>query len=252
MQDMLIFGETIRAPDVRTVYDMKDVVADRKWLETAENFELYYMYRELAQNEKELRLIIEFGLRFDITVIPPAKLGKEYVKTAGHYHPKVPKANISYTEIYQVLEGSATYLLQKAGRKGRVLDVAVVEVEKGDIVFIPPDYGHITINRSKKVLKMANWVCRDFSSLYEPVKKFGGGAYFLLEDGFVRNPNYASVPEIRWLESVEAEKFGLSKGENMYNLIENLQVLRFLKEPQATVEISKVALDDQMLVVETS
>lgn len=97
----------------------------------------------------------EFGLRYDITVIPPAKFGKEYVKTAGHYHPKAPKSDVSYTEIYQVLEGSATYLLQKAGRKGRVLDVAVVEAEKGDIVFIPPDYGHITINRSDKVLKMA-------------------------------------------------------------------------------------------------
>jgi glucose-6-phosphate isomerase len=241
MQDMLIFGETIRAPDVRTLYDMREVVADRKWLETAENFELYYMYRELARNEEEFRHIREFGLRYDITVIPPAKLGKEYVKTAGHYHPKAPKADVSYTEIYQVLEGSATYLLQKAGSEGRVLDVAVVEAKKGDIVFVPPDYGHITINRSEKVLKMANWVCRDFSSLYEPVKQFGGGAYFLLEDGFVRNPNYASVPEIRWLEPATAEKFGLSKGEDMYELIENLQVLRFLKEPHAAVTIFEAA-----------
>lgn len=83
MQDMLIFGETIRAPYVRKLYDMRGVVADREWLETAENFELYYMYRELARNEDEFRHIREFGLRYDITVIPPAKLGKEYVKTEG-------------------------------------------------------------------------------------------------------------------------------------------------------------------------
>jgi glucose-6-phosphate isomerase len=184
----------------------------------------------------------EFGLRYDITVIPPAKLGKEYVKTAGHYHPKAPKADVSYTEIYQVLEGSATYLLQKAGRKGRILDVAVVEAEKGDIVFVPPDYGHITINGSEKVLKMANWVCRDFSSLYESVKQLGGGAYFLLENEFVRNPNYAYVPEIRWLEPTTARKFGLSKGEDMYTLVENLQVLRFLKEPQIVADIFEAAL----------
>ncbi|KKH49577.1 hypothetical protein EO93_15600 [Methanosarcina sp. 1.H.A.2.2] len=79
---------------------------------------------------------------------------------------------------------------------------------------------------------MANWVCVDFSSLYEPVRQFGGGAYFLLEDGFVRNPNYCSVPELRLLEPERAELFGLSKGEDMYSLIEDLQVLRFLKEPQ--------------------
>ncbi len=190
MQDMLIFGETVRAPDVRTLYDVREVIADREWLETAENFDLYYMYRELARNEDELRHMRKFGFRYDITVIPPAKLGKEYVKTAGHYHPKAPKADISYTEVYQVLEGSATYLLQKAVSKGRVLDVAVVEAAKGDIVFIPPDYGHITINKCDKVLKMANWVCKDFSSLYEPVKLFGGGAYFLFESGFVKSKLY--------------------------------------------------------------
>lgn len=87
----------------------------------------------------------KFGLRYDITVIPPAKLGKEYVKTVGHYHRKAPKVNVSYTEVYQVLEGSAIYFMQKAGKKGRALDIAVVEAEIGDIVFIQSDYGHITI-----------------------------------------------------------------------------------------------------------
>ena len=40
-------------------------------------------------------------------------LGSEYVKTVGHYHPPVPGTDVSYPEIYQVLDGSATYLLQK-------------------------------------------------------------------------------------------------------------------------------------------
>jgi glucose-6-phosphate isomerase len=78
---------------------------------------------------------------------------------------------------------------------------------------------------------MANWVFRDFSSLYEPIRKFGGGAYFLLESGFVRNPDYCFVPEIRRLEPLGADLVGLSKGEDMYVLVENLQNLRFLKGP---------------------
>jgi glucose-6-phosphate isomerase, archaeal len=44
----------------------------------------FNIYRELARNEEELRLVREFGLRYNITVIPPAKLGNEYVKAAGH------------------------------------------------------------------------------------------------------------------------------------------------------------------------
>jgi glucose-6-phosphate isomerase len=126
MQKKLIFGETIRTSDVRTLYDMREVIADRKWLEIANNFELYYMYRELARNEKELRLIREFGLRYDITVIPPAMLGKEFVKTAGHYHPKAPGTNVSFSEVYQILEGEAAYLLQKAGRDGKIEDVTMI------------------------------------------------------------------------------------------------------------------------------
>jgi glucose-6-phosphate isomerase len=240
--ETLITGDMLHDPDTRMLYDMKEVVADKQWFENADNFALYDMYRELARNQEELKLAKKFGLRYDITIIPPARLGKEYVKTAGHYHPQAPKADFSFSEIYQVLDGEAIYLLQKAGRGGNVLDVVAVEAGKGDIVFIPPDYGHITINASKSILKMANWVCRDFSSLYEPVKQFGGGAYFRLEEGFVKNPKYTFVPEIRWLNPERAEKFGLSKGEDMYRLINNLDTLRFLKEPQATAEVFEIAL----------
>ena len=121
-----------------------------------------------------------------------------------------------------MLGEEAVYLLQKAGRGERVADAVVVEAGEGDLVFVPPNYGHITVNRSEKVLKMANWVCRDFSSLYEPIRQFGGGAYFLLEEGFFRNPNYCSVPELRLLEPAQADKLGLSKGKDMYSLIEDL------------------------------
>jgi hypothetical protein len=72
---------------------------------------------------------------------------------------------------------------------------------------------HITINSSEKVLKVANGVCKDFSSLYEPVKPFEGGAFFLLENGFVRNTNYTSVPEIKWLKTASAEKLVRLRGE---------------------------------------
>ena len=149
------------------------------------------MYRELARNEEELRHMREFGLRYDITVIPPAKLGKEYVKTAGHYHPTSPRADVSYAEIYQST-GRICYLSSAESREeGQDSGRSCCRGSKGDIVFVQPDYGYITVNRLEKILKMANWVCRDFSSLYEPVKKFGGGAYFFLEDGFVRNPKSA-------------------------------------------------------------
>ncbi len=232
MENTLQFGETIREPDVRMLSDMKDVLADKEWLRSAGDFELYYMYRELSRTASDLQRMRKAGLRYDITVIPPARLGKEFVKTKGHYHPPVPGAEVSYPEIYQVLEGEAIYLLQKAEGES-IPDVVVIEAGKGDVVIVPPGYGHITINRSETTLKMANWVCTSFSSVYEPVRKAGGGAYYLLEgEGFVPNSNYVSVPEIRMVEPVEPELLGLERREDMYELVNELEKLRFLREPQ--------------------
>jgi glucose-6-phosphate isomerase len=231
MSNEIMFGGIERVPDVRMLYDMAEVVYDKKWLEGRENEELYYMYRDLSQNPGDLDKIKSHNLRYDITIIPPAMLGVEYVKTAGHYHPQVPGSNLSYAEVYQVHEGSATYLLQKVN-DGMVEDVVVVKANAMDVVVVPPGYGHITINASDSTLKMANWVCRNFSSVYEPVKDKKGGAYYLLEDGFIQNPAYSQVPEIRHIKPRDVPEFGLFRGEDMYGLVEDLSRLEFLTAPE--------------------
>ncbi len=66
-----------RKADIRFLYDMENVVYDKKWLKTTPNFPLYYMYREVKKKN---------GLRYDITVISSRMLGKEFAKTKGHDH----------------------------------------------------------------------------------------------------------------------------------------------------------------------
>jgi glucose-6-phosphate isomerase, archaeal len=236
MEVTLKFGDKVTVADVRKLPDMEGVVFDRKWFEKikARNRDMYYMFRDLAKSAADLEAIKAHHLRYDITVIPPGMLGSEYTKTVGHYHPRVPGTDISYPEIYQVIEGSATYLLQKVkyGEEDIVLDVAVITAEKGDLVVVPPGYGHVTINASEKTLEMANWVCRDFSSVYEPIKRLSGASYFLLKDGFAKNPLYRNIPSIRYLKPMTSDAFGLGSGENMYELIHKAEKLRFLTSPQ--------------------
>ncbi|MDQ1275353.1 MAG: glucose-6-phosphate isomerase, archaeal [Euryarchaeota archaeon] len=232
----LKFGDKVTVADVRKLPDMEDVVFDREWFEKRDeiNKDMYYMFRDLAKSDSDLEIIKSRHLRYDITRIPPGMLGSEYIKTVGHYHPKVPGTDVSYPEIYQVLEGSATYLLQKAepGEEDVLLDVAVIKAEKGDLVLVPPGYGHVTINASEKTLEMANWVCRDFSSVYEPIKRLSGAAYFLLKDGFAKNPLYINIPSIRYTAPLSFDEFGLDSGECMYELIHDAERLRFLTAPQ--------------------
>ncbi len=171
-----------RKPDVRFLYDMKEVLYDQKWAKKASNLELYYMYRGIKKKT---------GLRYDITVIPPKMLGKEFVKTKGHKHSK------KYGEVYIVLEGQVIYLIQKY-KKNKIEDVYAVRAKKGGSIIVPPYYSHITINPSKKELIEANWLCEKCKNIYTLFEKKQGACYYYLKNGWVKNKNYGSVPKLRF------------------------------------------------------
>ena len=243
MGNELGFGDSIIEPDIRMLSDMKEVIYDREWLKGARDVELYYMYRDLALNDRDKKILRREHLRYDITVIPSYNLGNEFVKTAGHYHPRVSGTDLSYTEIYEVLEGKAHYLLQRLEKDG-ITDVVLVKAEKGDKVVIPPNYGHITINPSRKELRMANFVSDRFSSVYEPIKEKHGGAYFELIDGrFIRNKNYEKLPDLRFLKAKDLKEFGIEKYSGMYSLIETPEKLRFLDRPQDFMDLFEFVLN---------
>lgn len=231
MESILEFGTTGVKPIVRMLFDMKEVIYDREWLAKTNNIELYYMYRELSLSKNDALTMKEHGLRYDITVIPPRMMGCEFVKTAGHYHPFVPGTTATFPEIYEVLNGEAHYLMQKP-EDDKIKDVILVKAGEGDKVIIPPGYGHLTINASNRMLKMANWVARDFESVYAPIKEKGGGAYFILENGIVKNPRYSNVPEVRLLEPSNFKDMGLQKSREMYGLVKDIRKLEFLTKPQ--------------------
>ncbi len=217
----LIVGKN---PDVRRLSDIKGLLYDKAYEETAADFDLYYMYRDLSKNAFDKEKIASHHLRYDITIIPPNMLGKEYIKTAGHFHPNFSNSNLSYPEIYEVLEGCATYFMQKDDFS----DTYVVEASAGEKVIIPPNYGHITINRKKERIVMGNWVCSDFSSQYGPIKEKGGGAYFLTINGWIKNPKYENHPPLRTISCPDYKDIGIEKGIPMYSLIDNLKIFKFL------------------------
>ena len=79
----LKFGERTFYPIVRILEELKEVVLDKNFLATADmDMELYYMFRAVSKDEEDEREIKDKGLRYDITIIPPNKLGLEFVKTA--------------------------------------------------------------------------------------------------------------------------------------------------------------------------
>lgn len=222
------------SPAVRRLADMREVLADP---DARGPEELYFMYRDVGF-ESEKALWKPRSLRYDVTVILPGRIGNEFIKTAGHYHPMVPGKTAAYPEVYEVVQGVAHYLLQRPTGKGlEVDDVILVEARAGDKVLMPPGYGHITINAGDEVLVMTNLVDGAFSSVYEPYRQAQGGAYYeVLEDGeamFVDNPRYGEVPELRILPPAARPQLGLEPGTSLYTAAkQDPDLFGWLSRPQ--------------------
>lgn len=169
-------------PEVRYLNDMKKVLYDQKWVKTAPNFELYYMYRGVKKKGE---------LRYDITIIPPGMLGKEFPKTKGNRNSK------NFPEFYTVIEGEAFFLAQKI-KEGKVKDVVAIKAKKGDCAVVSSEYILVIINPSKKILKMGNWVSEKNKNIYGEMEKFGGMSYFYTRDGWIKNKKYAKIPSLRF------------------------------------------------------
>lgn len=167
----------------------------------------YYMIRGDMKN----------GRGNNITVWEPGIVGREYIKTYGHYH--VGKLDETYTFI----AGEGIALLQKlAVSEARDMIANIVEefkaipVKVGDKLFIPASYGHLVVNTGSGFLVTAddspvNFEDVDPASLpghadYGMVKQMRGFAFYVVEE----NGKPALVKNKRYLEIRKTEFSGLS------------------------------------------
>lgn len=227
----LNFGKGSTAPKVaiRSLQQMKEVLLDPD-IRTPE--ELYYMYRDVHMVE-DAELLKTNKLRYDVTVIKPDSLGRELMKTAGHYHEGI------FGELYEVLFGEAFCLLQKPDPRDYrvILDVILVEAQAGQKIVIPPGYGHILVNPGPGCLVTSNWVSSAFTSQYELYKVGKGAAYYLVNAKgkleFAKNPFFKQLPEIIFAKPAKIiDKFGLADNKPIYPLVKNdAQKLNFLNYP---------------------
>ena len=205
----------------RKMKEMEDVMMVQPETALLGDPDMYYMFREVAKKGT---------IRFDITVIPAKVTEKEYNKTYGHYHPEA-EDGLTYPEVYQVLKGKAVFILQKKHDDTSV-DVVVVTAAQNDVLFIPPNYGHVTINPGKDTLVLANLVSCSFDSLYDEFKKNRGAAYYYLEGGELsHNPNYF-VKDIQRMKASEFnQKFGFANTDLLAQFSESPGNFEFLEKP---------------------
>ena len=204
----------------RTLREMRKTLLS--YSESFGNMDAYYMYRKVHQSG---------AMRFDITIIPPTPFGDELPKTHGHYHPG-SEDGLAYPEIYQVLKGSAIFVMQKKNRNGTV-DAMIVRAGEGETILLPPGFGHVTVNDGCVPLVLSNLVYDRFESMYDEYDENQGAAYYIMKDGGIQqNGNYI----IRTSERIGAKalnaKYGFSCKDILVEVDEAPERFTFLEKPK--------------------
>jgi glucose-6-phosphate isomerase len=240
----IVFGKDMAhiEPSVRTIEELRPFL-----LEADADFAkpiAYYMYRNVGLRDN-VNIFNEKHLRYDVTVIENGKIGREFVKTIGHYHPIKPGTESRYPEIYQVILGSAFIVMQKIGKnENRIESVYVVAASSGEVVVMPPGCGHVTVNIGETSLVLANIVSNDFASVYDPYRVKRGASYYVLEHDGVpylqSNELYGSVPKPLMLKP-KREFLGISEETPLYTFASrDFGKFRWLNFPEAFEQELKI------------
>jgi glucose-6-phosphate isomerase len=216
-------------PKSRTYEEAKDVYLEK----SAPKQELYFMYRYF-EKESDADLFENNRCEYDITVLKTGKVGPEPIKTVGHYHAEVPGTEISYPEVYEVITGEITYLLQTKPNADNEVDVVIVEAKAGDKVIVPPNYGHISINRGAETAVSSNIQRRDLpaSADYDAFSEKNGGALYFDGSDWTENYNY-TVRSKRIVRPKPKPEWGIVADKPLYtSFVENPEKFTWLTEPQ--------------------
>jgi len=212
--------ETVKKREIR---EMMAVLMDKPKI--PKDRVIYKMY-DGVYLQKDRNSFKKKRLRYDLTLIYPGKLGREFIKTAGHYHSISEDSSFSYPELYEVLDGEVHFILQRKGhREDEIEDLVVIQASRGQRIIVPPNYGHVAVNPGGTPLVLANWIAEDCKPDYRIISRYGGSALYEVEEQgkpqFIINKNYCSVPKHRTIavnQSLTAI-FKLDKEIPLYNIL---------------------------------
>ncbi len=189
--------------------------------------EPYYDFYKAICRKGDLDKFEARKLRFDSTVIMAGCAGGEFKKTAGHFHCQIPGGNMSYPELYQVIKGTAVFVMQKVddenktGEKMVVEDCIIAEVPAGEAVVIPPGYGHCTVNVGYETMVFINLVSCDSMNAYDSVKASQGMSCYIMQNGsggftVKKNPRYDFACEPKIVVPRDNATLGIKKDLPVY------------------------------------
>jgi glucose-6-phosphate isomerase len=233
-------GDLVFRRVTRTAAYLKDVLLSPD--SVAPETELYYVDTLTDAPAPQKQVLDRYGLTYSFVVIPPRRIGQEFVKTHGHYHPLMPGGQVAFPEVYTQIHGTLNLILQHVcpSDPNRVTDCALFEMTPGFVLTVPPSYAHVLVNTTNEPALMAGLYAPSFKPDYSPIQKKGGIAYFLIlgEHGEVAiesNSSYSEYPSLRRPDELTGSLFEPPEvGRPLWSsFFSNPEKYAFLSQPQA-------------------
>ena len=178
-------------------------------------------------------------MRYELTLIPPRQIGREYIKTFGHRHHPEPRSGIDYAEVCEVLVGKAHFIFQTLDLSGPSAPSAFcIEATAGQKVVFPPGFDHCTINPGPEPVLFSDVIARGVSGDYSRFTATRGAAYLEVEEqgapAFIPNPTYERVAPLQEITPVEYPHLRLTDEEPLYTAFVGTrgELWHFLTDPR--------------------
>ncbi len=185
-----------------------------------------WVYRDVALATDE-GVFHERGVRHDLLLLHPGRLGREFVKTWGHVTSCAEE--VQCPEVYGALHGRGLFLAQEPaepplgdGGPPSLRDVRWIEAVPGQKVIVPAGYGVVIANVGDAPLVLSRLVAADTWPVHRLFEEMGGAAYYVVERGgepeAEPNPHYARpLPPVRKEEPLAAPDLGVEQDTPLYS-----------------------------------
>ena len=234
------YGEGVFGPQVENRYlnDIRKSLVDPYCVGP----EIVYSIAMDVGKEVHRKLLNELHLLYGVVTYAAGKLGNEPVRSQGHIHKRSPLSGCSTPEVYEIWSGEAIIYMQEytADNPGRCY---AVYAKPGDVVIVPPDWAHATINANpEKPMTFGAWCDREYGFDYDGVRKHSGIAWF---------PIFDKDNKIEWLQNNKYQdskllckrpgnykSLGITDNTPIYSIFEkNTDNFNFVPHPQINADI---------------
>lgn len=199
--------------------------------------EIVYAVAMDVGKKKDFTDLTKRNLLYGAMIFEKGIIGTEPVRSQGHIHANSKSCEASTCEVYEIWSGEAyIYMQEYAGDEaGRCF---AVHAHAGDVVIVPPNWAHCTINADpSQAMLFGAWCVRDYGFDYEGVRTHKGVAFFPKVQAdtitFIPNKHYTSAT-LEIIEAREYPEFHLKKGVPIYTQYEqNPDLFDFVSDPHS-------------------